>query len=61
MIRLGIHFIAVGASECEVAKILSRDRTKADALGPLIVALRQRAGEAVRAPTEVLKVGGGYS
>ena len=56
MIRLGINFIAVGASECEVAKILSRDRTKADALGPLIVALRQRAGEAVRAPTEVLKV-----
>ena len=56
MIRLGINFIAVGASECEVAKILSRDRTKADALGPLIVALRQRSGEVVRAPTEVLKV-----
>lgn len=56
MIRLGIHFIAVGASEREVAKILSGDPTKADALGPLIVALRQRAGESVRAPTEVLKV-----
>ena len=56
MIRLGIHFIAVGASEREVAEILSGDRTKASALGPLIVALRQRAGEAVRAPTEVLKV-----
>ena len=56
MIRLGIHFIAVGASECEVAKILSGDRTKAGALGPLIVALRQRSGESVRAPTEVLKV-----
>ena len=56
MIRLGIHFIAVGASEREVAKTLSGDRTKADALGPLIVALRQRAGEPVRAPTEVLKV-----
>ena len=56
MIRLGIHFIAVGASEREVAKILSGDRTKAGALGPLIVALRQRSGESVRAPTEVLKV-----
>ena len=56
MIRLGIHFIAVGASEREVAKILSGDRTKAGALGPLIVALRQRAGEAVRAPAEVLEV-----
>lgn len=56
MIRLGIHFIAAGASEREVAEILSGDRTKASALGPLIVALRQRAGESVRAPTEVLKV-----
>ena len=56
MIRLGIHFIAAGASEREVAKILSGDRTKAGALGPLIVALRQRSGESVRAPTEVLKV-----
>ena len=56
MIRLGIHFIAVGASEREVAEILSGDPTKASALGPLIVALRQRAGESVRAPTEVLEV-----
>ncbi len=56
MIRLGIHFIAAGASEREVAEILSGDRTKAGALGPLIVALRQRSGEAVRAPTEVLEV-----
>lgn len=56
MVRLGIHFIAVGASEREVVKILSGDRTKAGAIGPLIVALRQRSGESVRAPSEVLKV-----
>jgi len=56
MIRLVIHFIAFGASEREVAEILSGDPTKAGALGPLIVALRQRSGESVRAPTEVLKV-----
>ena len=56
MIRLAIHFIAVGASEREVAEILSGDSTKAGALVPLIVALRQRSGESVRAPTEVLKV-----
>lgn len=56
MIRLAIHFIAVGASEREVAEILSGDPAKGGALGPLIVALRQRAGESVRAPTEVLKV-----
>ena len=56
MIRLAVNFIAVGASEREVAEILSGDPTKAGALGPLIIALRQRAGESVRAPTEVLKV-----
>ena len=56
MVRLAINFIAVGASERELAEILSRDRTKARALGPLIVALRLRAGESVRAPAEVLKV-----
>ena len=56
MVRLAISFIAVGASERELAEILSRDRTKARALGPLIVALRQRAGEAVRAPVQVLEV-----
>ena len=56
MIRLGIHFIAVGASEREVVKVLSGDRTKAGVIGPLIVALRQRSGESVRAPSEVLEV-----
>ena len=56
MVRLAINFIAAGASERELAEILSRDRTKARALEPLIVALRQRAGEAVRAPVQVLEV-----
>ena len=56
MVRLAIHFVAAGASERELAEILSRDRTKARALEPLIVALRQRAGEAVRAPVQVLEV-----
>ena len=56
MVRLAINFIAVGASERELAEILSRDRTKARALEPLIVALRQRIGEVVRAPAEMLEV-----
>ena len=56
MVRLAINFVAAGASERELAEILSRDRSKAGALGPLIVALRQRAGESVRAPAEVLEV-----
>ena len=56
MVRLAIIFIAVGAPDRDLVEILSRDRTKARALEPLIVALRQRIGEAVRAPTEMLEV-----
>lgn len=56
MVRLAINFVAAGASERELAEVLSEDRTKARVLGPLIVALRQRAGEVVRAPAEVLQV-----
>ena len=48
--------IADGASERELLEILSSDKEKADTLAPLIVALRQRAGEDVRAPVEVLEV-----
>ena len=48
--------IADGASERELLEILSSDKEKADSLAPLIVALRQRAGEDVRAPVEVLEV-----
>ena len=50
------RLIAVGASEHDLVEILSNDKTKSDALMPLIVALRQRMGVAVRAPTEMLEV-----
>ena len=56
MVRLAINFIAAGASERDLVEILSRDPGKARALEPLIVALRQRTGEAVRAPAEMLEV-----
>ena len=48
--------IATGASERDLAEVLSSDREKADTLLPLVVALRQRIGETVRAPGEVLEV-----
>ena len=48
--------IAAGALERDLVDILSSDRKKSDALEPLIVALRQRIGETVRAPIEVLEV-----
>ena len=48
--------IAAGAAAHEVVEILSADTKTADAVAPLIVALRQMAGEPVRASTEVLEV-----
>ena len=49
-------WVAAGASERDLVEVLSSDREKAGALQPLVVALRQRTGEAVRAPAEVLEV-----
>ena len=51
-----LAMIAAGASDRDLVDILSGDRTKADALAPLVVALRQRIGETVRAPIEVLEI-----
>ena len=48
--------ITAGASERDLVKILSADSKTADALAPLVVALRRLAGESVRAPAEVLEV-----
>ena len=48
--------IAAGAPEGDLVEILSSDRKKSDALLPLVVALRQRTGETVRAPAEVQDV-----
>lgn len=48
--------IAVGALEGDLVDVLSGDRKKSDALEPFNVALRQRIGETVRAPIEVLEI-----
>ena len=50
------ELIAAGASERALVEILSSDGAKAGALAPLVIALRQRTGEVVRAPTEFLEV-----
>ena len=50
------NLIAAGASEGDLVGVLSSDSEKSDALMPLVVALRQRAGEVVRAPVEVLEI-----
>ena len=56
MLRLVPELIAAGASEPDLVGVLSGDDRKSEALRPMIVALRQRTGEAVRAPAEVLQV-----
>ena len=56
MLRLVPNLVAAGASEGELVAVLSTDRTKSAALTPLIVALRERQGETVRAPAEVREV-----
>lgn len=56
MLHLVSGLIARDVSERDLIEILSNDKEKADALVPLIVALRQRTGEKVRAPVEVLEV-----
>ena len=48
--------IASGASEADLAKVLSAHSNTATALTPLVVALRLLAGESVRAPDEVREV-----
>lgn len=56
MIETVPDLIAVGVSERDLVEILSSDREKSAKLAPLVVALRQRTGEEVRAPIEVLEV-----
>ena len=58
MLRLVPDLIAVGATEHGLVEVLSSDKAKSDALLPLVIALRQRIGEEVRAPAEVLEVTG---
>ena len=48
--------VEFGVPEHDRVEILSSDKAKSDRLTPLVVALLQRIGEDVRAPTEVLEV-----
>ena len=56
MLQVVPRLIAAGSSSKDLVEILLSDGTKADALRPLVVALRQHAGETVREPAEVLEV-----
>ncbi len=54
--RLAVGLVAAGVSPGVLADELDTDRDKSQALRPLIVALRRRAGQSVRAPVEVMEV-----
>ena len=56
MLAVVPDWVATGASERDLVEVLSSHKEKAGALQPLVVALRQRTGEEVRAPGEVLEV-----
>ena len=56
IVRTVLNLIALGAPEQDLLDALASDTKTARTLAPLITALRQRTGEAVRAPAEVLGV-----
>lgn len=56
MILLVSEALAAGFRAKDLVDLLSADEDKADALTPLVVALRQESGEDVRAAEEVLEV-----
>ena len=59
--RLVVGLAATGVSPDGLADELAADRGKSQALWPLVVALRTRAGQPVRAPEEVMDVAGDIS
>ena len=56
MIVLVPHLIAGGVPEHDLVEMLYSDQEKSAKLEPLVVALRKRMGEKVRAPVEVMEV-----
>ena len=56
MILLVAEALPGGVAAKDALALFSTDQDKADALGPLVVALRQESGEDVRAPDEILEV-----
>jgi len=50
------QLLALGGFPEEILKTLLSDKSKSDTLQPLVIALKQEAGESVRAPAEVMEV-----
>ena len=56
ILRIAVDLVGSGVPAHEIVKILAGDKAKADEFAPLVAALRQLAGDEVRASTEVLEV-----
>lgn len=56
IVNIAINLVAAGVAPHTLLEILSSSDVREDALRPVIVALRQEAGETVRAPKEILEV-----
>ena len=56
LLELVPELVAAGAAATDLVEVLAGDEEKAAALSPLLVALRQEAGETVRAPAEIPQV-----
>ena len=56
ILQIAIDLVALGAPAQAVVEILEGDKAKSDEFAPLVVALRQLAGEEVRTSTEILEV-----
>ena len=56
VLGLAIDLTASGCRERALLEIVMSDEKKSDELSPLVVALRRRSGEVVRAPVEVMEV-----
>ncbi len=56
MLQLVPALIASGVPDRDLLDVLMSDSSKSDGLHPLLVALRQRAGEVVRAPVEIMDI-----
>ena len=56
LVRLAIELASAGVAARDLVEILSSDSVSAAALTPLLVALREKAGESVIAPVEICEV-----
>lgn len=56
ILEIAVDLVGSGVPAHEIVEIMAGDKAKADEFAPLVTALRQLAGDEVRASTEILEV-----